>query len=62
MTLSSRYRQLMDLANQATDRQTYFHYLREAQSLLRTDCSDQASGVLALNQFLGDQLTARAVS
>ena len=23
----------MDLANQATDRQSYFHYLREAQAL-----------------------------
>jgi len=62
MTLSSRYRQLMDLANQATDRQSYFHYLREAQSLLSTESSDKAGGVHALNQFLGDQLTASSAS
>ena len=58
MTLSSRYLQLMDLANQASDRQSYFHYLREAQSLLSEDRSDQ-SGVHALNQFIAEQLTAR---
>ena len=56
MTLSNRYRQLMDLANQASDRQSYFHYLREAQSLLSADRSGQ-SGVHALNQFIADQLT-----
>lgn len=62
MTLSSRYRQLMDLANQATDRQSYFHYLREAQSLLITESSDKSGGMRALNQFLGEQLTASSAS
>ena len=61
MTLSSRYRQLMDLANQASDRQSYFHYLREAQSLLSADRSGQ-SGVHALNQFLADQLATRSAA
>ena len=49
----------MDLANQATDRQSYFHYLREAQALLLADNADHG-GVRALNQFLGEQLTAQA--
>ena len=61
MTLSSRYRQLMDLANQASDRQSYFHYLREAQALLSADRSGQ-SGVHALNQFLADQLETRSAA
>ena len=61
MTLSSRYRQLMDLANQATDRQTYFHYLREAQALLLADNANNG-GVRALNQFIGEQLTVQPVS
>jgi len=61
MKLSNRYLQLMDLANQATDRQSYFHYLREAQSLLVADNAN-ARGVRALNQFLGDQLTVQSAS
>jgi len=61
MTLSSQYRQLMDLANQATDRQSYFHYLREAQALLLADNADHG-GVRALNKFLGEQLTVQAAS
>ena len=61
MNLSNRYLQLMDLANQATDRQSYFHYLREAQSLLVADNAN-ARGVRALNQFLGDQLTVQSAS
>ena len=51
----------MDLANQASDRQSYFHYLREAQSLLSADRSGQ-SGVHALNQFLADQLATRSAA
>ena len=61
MKLSNRYLQLMDLANRATDRQSYFHYLREAQSLLVADNAN-ARGVRALNQFLGDQLTVQSAS
>ena len=61
MTLSSEYLQLMDLANQATDRQSYFHYLREAQALLLADNTTHG-GVRALNQFIGEQLTIQAVS
>ena len=61
MNLSNRYLQLMDLANQATDRQSYFHYLREAQSLLVADNAN-ARGIRALNQFLGDQLTVQSAS
>ena len=61
MKLSNRYLQLMDLANQATDRQSYFHYLREAQSLLVADNAN-ARGVRALNQFLGDRLTVQSAS
>jgi len=61
MKLSNRYLQLMDLANQATDRQSYFHYLREAQSLLVADNAN-GRGVRALNQFLGDQLTVKSAS
>ena len=61
MTLSSQYRRLMDLANQATDRQSYFHYLREAQALLLADNADNG-GVRALNKFLGEQLTVQAAS
>ena len=61
MTLSSQYLQLMDLANQATDCQSYFHYLREAQALLLADNTTNG-GVRALNQFIGEQLTIQAVS
>ena len=61
MTLTSQYRRLMDLANQATDRQSYFHYLREAQALLLADNADNG-GVRALNQFLGEQLTVQTAS
>ena len=61
MTLSSQYRRLMDLANQASDRQSYFYYLREAQALLLADNADNA-GVRALNQFIGDQLTVQTAS
>ena len=61
MTLSGQYLQLMDLANQATDRQSYFHYLREAQALLLADNTTNG-GVRALNQFIGEQLTIQAVS
>ena len=51
----------MDLANQASDRQSYFYYLREAQALLLADNADNA-GVRALNQFIGDQLTVQTAS
>ena len=61
MTLSSQYRRLMDLANQATDRQSYFHYLREAQALLLADNANKG-GVRALNQFIGEQLTVQPAS
>ena len=51
----------MDLANQATDRQSYFHYLREAQALLLADNANNG-GVRALNQFIGEQLTVQPAS
>ena len=40
--LSSRYLQLMDKANQATDRQTYFFYIRQAEQLLNCQSSDNS--------------------
>ena len=40
MSLSKRYRELMDQANQAKDRQTYFYYVKKAELLLRSESPD----------------------
>ena len=41
--LTSQYLKLMDKANQAIDRQTYFFYIRQAEQLLREDATANES-------------------
>ena len=41
VSLTSRYRALIDQANQANDRQTCFFYLKQAEKLLQTQSPDQ---------------------
>ena len=43
VSLTSRYRALIDQANQAKDRQTCFYYLKQAEKLLQTQSPDQYS-------------------
>ena len=39
--LAKRYLQLMDKANQATDRQTYFFYIRQAEQFLKDESPEE---------------------
>ena len=41
MSLTARYRALIDQANEANDRQTCFYYLKQAQQLLQAQSEDQ---------------------
>jgi hypothetical protein len=59
MFLSKRYRELMDLANQAHDRQTYFYYLKQAEQLLRSESPEQY-GIAAACTFINDQYKSEA--
>ena len=59
MSLSKRYREMMDLANQAHDRQTYFYYLKKAEDILRSESPEQY-GISAVCSFINDQFRAEA--
>lgn len=43
VSLTARYRALIDQANEANDRQTCFYYLKQAEQLLQTQPDDQHS-------------------
>jgi hypothetical protein len=43
VSLTSRYRALIDQANEAKDRQTCFYYLKQAEQLLQAQSQDRFS-------------------
>ena len=57
--LAKRYLQLMDKANQATDRQTYFFYIRQAEQLLK-DESPEEYGIQPVTSFISPSSLANA--
>ena len=59
MSLAKLYLEIMDKANQAQDRQTYFYYLKQAGQLLYHGSSQQY-GIKKVCENSGDQYEADA--
>ena len=57
--LTKRYLELMDKANQASDRQTYFFYIRQAEQLLKEE-SPEEYGIQPVTSFVSPSSFANA--